>query len=56
MDWIHLAQDRDRWRALGNTVEYVGIDREAGRLAGSREERSPMELGNAALRTCIWLP
>jgi hypothetical protein len=20
MDWINLAQDRDQWRALGNTV------------------------------------
>jgi hypothetical protein len=20
MDWIDLAQDRDQWRALGNTV------------------------------------
>jgi hypothetical protein len=20
VDWIHLAQDRDRWRALVNTV------------------------------------
>jgi hypothetical protein len=20
MDWIHLAQDRDRWRAVVNTV------------------------------------
>jgi hypothetical protein len=23
VDWIHLAQDRDRWRALVNTVMSV---------------------------------
>jgi hypothetical protein len=25
MDWIDLAQDRDQWRALVNTVMNLGI-------------------------------
>ena len=25
MDWIDLAQDRDRWRALVNTVMYLQV-------------------------------
>jgi hypothetical protein len=25
MDWIHLAQDRDQWRALVNTVMNLGV-------------------------------
>jgi hypothetical protein len=25
MDWINLAQDRDRWRALGNTVMNLRV-------------------------------
>jgi hypothetical protein len=25
MDWIHLAQDRDRWRALPNTVMNLQV-------------------------------
>jgi hypothetical protein len=24
-DWIHLAQDRDQWRALVNTVMNLGV-------------------------------
>jgi hypothetical protein len=23
VDWIHLAQDRDRWRALGNLRNFL---------------------------------
>jgi hypothetical protein len=25
VDWIHLAQDKDQWRALVNTVINVGV-------------------------------
>jgi hypothetical protein len=25
MDWIHLAQDKDRWRALVNTVMNLRV-------------------------------
>jgi hypothetical protein len=25
MDWIHLAQDRDQWRALVNTVMNLQV-------------------------------
>jgi hypothetical protein len=30
MDWIGLAQDRDQWRALANTVMIFGFHKMPG--------------------------
>jgi hypothetical protein len=49
MDWIHLAQDRDQWRALVNTIMKLRVreklvnSRAAERVAAS-ERHSAMEL------------
>jgi hypothetical protein len=50
MDWIDLAQNRDQWRALVNTVmtfgfhKILGSSRVATQLAVSQEGRSSMKL------------
>jgi hypothetical protein len=31
MDWIHLAQDRDEWRVLANTVINLRISENVGK-------------------------
>jgi hypothetical protein len=33
MDWIGLAQDRNRWRALVNPVLNVRVSESAGKLS-----------------------
>jgi hypothetical protein len=33
MDWIHLAQDRDRWQVLVNTVITFGFHKNVGELS-----------------------
>jgi hypothetical protein len=50
IDWIHLAEDRDRWRALVNAVmslrfhKILGISLVAEILAASQEGLNSMEL------------
>jgi hypothetical protein len=36
MDWIDLAQDRDQWRALANTVMNLRIPQNFGNFLNSR--------------------
>jgi hypothetical protein len=35
MDWIDLAQDRDQWRALANTVVNLQVAQNVGKFLGS---------------------
>jgi hypothetical protein len=36
MDWVHLTQDKDRWKALMNTVINLQVQQNVGKFLGSR--------------------
>jgi hypothetical protein len=36
MDWIHLAQDRDYWRALMNMAMNLWVPNSGGKFLSSR--------------------
>jgi hypothetical protein len=43
MDWIHLAQDRDQWRTLVNTVMNIWVPQNVGKFLSSWQPAASQE-------------
>jgi hypothetical protein len=43
MDWIDMAQDRDQWRALVNTVLNLRVHKMRGSSLGAAQLVAPQE-------------
>ena len=54
MDWIELAQYRDRWRALVNTVMNLRISIKCGEFLDWLLKKDPAPCSKDFVRRVLW--
>jgi hypothetical protein len=53
VDWIVLAQDNDRWRALANSIMNLRVPQNAGKLS-SGLKTGLHTVSQSVKRTSVW--